>query len=149
MSMLIEFVTNPLFLAPAAAWFLSQVVKLLLLLITHGDLKAFFSGGMPSSHTATVTGLATATALFYGTGGFEFPMTLFFAMVVIVDAMNVRWQAGLHSRMLNRYAQEHPEDPCSHELTPFSENLGHTVPEVIVGLIIGIAAGILVFLILH
>lgn len=40
------------------------------------------SGGMPSSHSATVTALAVAIGLQEGTGGSEFSVALILAFVV-------------------------------------------------------------------
>ena len=49
---------------------------------------------MPSSHSATVTGLVVSTAIVEGLGGFPFVMALFFAIIVIYDAAGVRMETG-------------------------------------------------------
>nr|DAD43785.1 TPA_asm: hypothetical protein HUJ06_002015 [Nelumbo nucifera] len=52
------------------------------------------SGGMPSSHSATVTALAMAIALQDGTGGSAFAIAVVLASVVMYDATGVRLHAG-------------------------------------------------------
>ena len=60
------------------------------------------SGGMPSSHSSTVCSLATAAALRYGVGSFEFSISFILAMVVMYDAIGVRQETGKQARVLNR-----------------------------------------------
>ncbi|MGI6107929.1 MAG: divergent PAP2 family protein [Lachnospiraceae bacterium] len=150
LSFLKDFLTNPLFLSAAAGWLLSQGSKIIYRSVkNHGiSMKIVTSsGGMPSSHTATVSGLLFATLFRCGAAGFEFPMALFFAIVVIYDALNVRYQASLHGRALN-YLSEHElkDDSWFREQKKYDEHLGHTLPEVIVGFFIGLAAAILIHL---
>ncbi|KAI5406275.1 hypothetical protein KIW84_052859 [Lathyrus oleraceus] len=52
------------------------------------------SGGMPSSHSATVTALATAVGFREGFGGPLFATALVLAIIVMYDATGVRLQAG-------------------------------------------------------
>ncbi|GFY97556.1 acid phosphatase/vanadium-dependent haloperoxidase-related protein [Actinidia rufa] len=52
------------------------------------------SGGMPSSHSATVTALAVAIGLQDGTGGTAFAIAVALACVVMYDASGVRLHAG-------------------------------------------------------
>ena len=58
-------------------------------------------GGMPSGHSATVSSLATAAALVYGLGSFEFAMAFIFAIVVCKDAMGVRLETGRQAVIIN------------------------------------------------
>lgn len=65
----------------------------------------------------------------YGPWSDMFLICLVFSIIIIYDAMNVRYQAGLHAKALN-------------ELTPddgkeFNETLWHTPLEALVGGIIG------------
>jgi acid phosphatase family membrane protein YuiD len=62
----------------------------------------FSSGGMPSSHSATVGALCTSSAIAYGFGSFEFAVSAVIAMVVITDAMGVRWETGEQSKVINK-----------------------------------------------
>ena len=56
---------------------------------------------MPSSHSATVCALATATGIRYGGGSFEFALAAVFAIVVMYDAMGVRQETGKQGKVLN------------------------------------------------
>ncbi|XWS69198.1 hypothetical protein CRYUN_Cryun04dG0159000 [Craigia yunnanensis] len=59
------------------------------------DMKQFVgSGGMPSSHSATVAALATAIGFQEGFGGALFATALILACIVMYDATGVRLQAG-------------------------------------------------------
>ena len=111
MSYVTDFLTNPIFLAPALSWVAAQLVKLIIQLVKRAPLNRLLTGGgMPSSHTATVFGLLIETAICYGTGGFEFPMALFFAIMIIYDALNVRYVTGEQSKVINKVVSEHASD---------------------------------------
>ena len=89
---LIDLFTSPIFLSTVLSWAMAQLVKYLLLRKKSSDMTAMLQGGgMPSSHTATVTGLAVSTMIVCGTGGFEFTMALFFQIIVIFDAPRKAW----------------------------------------------------------
>lgn len=152
MEMLIDLITNPIFDAPACAWLLSQVVKIVYTCARDRvvDLEHLTaSGGMPSSHTATVTGLLVSTLLRCGTGGFEFPMALFFSIIVIYDALGVRYETGEQGKVLNHLIPRLAEkDGFFAGYRRFKEKVGHTLPEVLVGAVIGITSGILCSLLL-
>jgi len=91
------------------------------------------SGGMPSSHTASVSSLSTALALQEGMHSTIFQTCLIFAFVVIYDAVGVRRAAGKQAEILNEVVQDtHPFE------IKLKEELGHTPKEVIVGAILGI-----------
>lgn len=103
------------------------------------------SGGMPSAHSATVTGLAVSTLIVYGTGSFEFVIALFFAIIVIYDAQGVRYTTGQQSRVLNRMRRRDQKDgktPVQEQ--DLEEHMGHTLPELIAGILVGIAAACIV-----
>ena len=89
----------------------------------------FGSGGMPSAHSTFVIALATAMGLKYGAWSDEFMICLVFSIIIIYDAMNVRYQAGLHAKVLNRLT---PDDGQT-----LNESMGHTPFEALIGGIIG------------
>ena len=148
-----DLLSNPLFLSAAGGWLISQGSKVLYQSVKQHGLSPktiFTSGGMPSSHTATVTGLLFGTLFHYGAGGFEFPMALFFAFVVIYDALNVRYQVTEHGKALNWLAgHECRDDSWFQNHKKFDEHLGHTFPEVAVGMAVGFGAAVLVRLFLR
>lgn len=107
-----------------------------------GD-RLFETGGMPSSHSAAVTALATSIGLRHGLDSASFAVSVIFGAIVIYDATGVRQAAGMHAHMLNDLARE-----LQHILTEgfqprtLQTLLGHTVPQVIVGVILGLAIGL-------
>lgn len=108
------------------------------------DLKQLVgSGGMPSSHSATVTGLAMAIGFQEGFGGSHFAIALILACVVMYDATGVRLHAGRQAEVLNQIVYELPAEHPLAESRPLRELLGHTPPQVVAGGFLGIVtAGI-------
>ncbi|XP_052205349.1 uncharacterized protein LOC127810119 isoform X2 [Diospyros lotus] len=103
------------------------------------DLKRLVgSGGMPSSHSATVTALAAAVGLQDGFGGSMFAIALILACVVMYDAFSVRLQAGRQAEVLNQIVYQLPDEHPLAESRPLRELLGHTPPQVIAGGLLGL-----------
>ena len=107
MEYVMGLVTNKVLLSAVAAWFVAQGSKIILDVMkgTFTFKRLSGGGGMPSAHSATVVGLTTATAIVYGTGGFEFPMALFFAIIVMYDAVGVRLETGREAKALGCAAE--------------------------------------------
>ncbi len=81
---------------------------------------------MPSAHSTFVIALATSIGMKYGPWSDEFLMCLVFSIIIIYDAMNVRYQAGLHAKVLN-------EINTNDSNAPLNESIGHTPFEALVG----------------
>ncbi|XP_060215719.1 uncharacterized protein LOC132642653 [Lycium barbarum] len=114
----------------------------------HWDLKQLVgSGGMPSSHSSTVTALATAVGLQEGFGGSLFATALVLACVVMYDATGVRLQAGRHAEVLNQIVCELPAEHPLADSIPLRELLGHTPPQVVAGGFLGLVTATIVWLI--
>lgn len=97
-------------------------------------------GGMPSAHSAMVSGLATSVGLMEGFGSTIFVVTFAFAVVVMFDASTVRRATGLQARLLNQIVDEVFKNHhlSAHKLI---EILGHTRMEVLAGMLVGIVTG--------
>ncbi|XP_050381563.1 uncharacterized protein LOC126798598 [Argentina anserina] len=95
------------------------------------------SGGMPSSHSATVTALTVAVALDQGTGGAAFALALVLALVVMYDATGVRLHAGRQAELLNQIVCELPPEHPLSTVRPLRDSLGHTPVQVVAGAILG------------
>lgn len=93
---------------------------------------------MPSSHSATVTALATAVGFHEGFGGPLFATALVMAIIVMYDATGVRLQAGRQAEVLNQIVIELPAEHPLADSRPLRELLGHTPPQVIAGSLLGI-----------
>ncbi|KAF3337943.1 Divergent PAP2 family [Carex littledalei] len=112
------------------------------------DARQFIaSGGMPSSHSATVTALAVGVGIVEGFGSSTFATALILASIVMYDAFGIRLHAGKQAAVLNLIVLELPEEHPLSESKPLRELLGHTVPQVIAGGLLGIVTAVCVCLI--
>ncbi|GJY26211.1 acid phosphatase/vanadium-dependent haloperoxidase protein-related protein [Tanacetum coccineum] len=82
------------------------------------------SGGMPPSHSATVTALAVAVGLHDGLGGFTFAVALILACIGMYDVTGVRLHAGRQAEVLNQIVFELPAQHSLAESRPLRELLG-------------------------
>lgn len=98
------------------------------------------TGGMPSSHAASVAALTTTVGLTEGPLSSLFGVTLFFSLIVMYDAAGLRRAAGQQARLLNRIVAAQG-DKSQNERKLF-ELLGHTPFEVLVGALLGIGAAL-------
>ncbi|EMS45766.1 hypothetical protein TRIUR3_17926 [Triticum urartu] len=97
------------------------------------------SGGMPSSHSATVTALAVAVGLQEGLSSSRLATAAIFASVVMYDAFGVRLHAGRQAEVLNQIVYELPSEHPLAETRPLRELIGHTPPQVFAGAVLGFA----------
>ncbi|MBN1311995.1 MAG: divergent PAP2 family protein [Anaerolineae bacterium] len=95
------------------------------------------TGGMPSSHSALVTALATGLGLEFGFDSPFFAMAIMLTMIVTYDAQGVRKQAGEHGRAINQIIAELLSGQEIGE-KEFQEVLGHSRMEVAAGVLFGI-----------
>uniref|UniRef100_A0A0A0LT60 Acid phosphatase/vanadium-dependent haloperoxidase-related protein n=1 Tax=Cucumis sativus TaxID=3659 RepID=A0A0A0LT60_CUCSA len=102
------------------------------------------SGGMPSSHSATVSALAVAIAFQEGSGGPAFAIALVFACVVMYDATGVRLHAGRQAELLNQIVCEFPPEHPLSSIRPLRDSLGHTPLQVIAGAVLGCVVAFLI-----
>ena len=99
-----EMLGNQILVSAVVGWTTAQVLKTLIDFALNKNFNAerlVGSGGMPSSHSATVCGLTTAAALEYGAGSFEFAISFVLSMVVMYDAIGVRRETGKQAKLLN------------------------------------------------
>ena len=105
MEFLTDFITNKFIYVPLLTWFSIQLFKVIWDLVTTKKFnfkRILGAGGMPSSHSAVVTSLATLIGKNIGVGTPMFAMALIFAFVVMYDAAGVRRAAGKQAKLLNR-----------------------------------------------
>lgn len=96
------------------------------------------SGGMPSSHSSTVTALVIAVGCQEGFDGSVFAVATILACVVMYDAVGVRLHAGKQAELLNQIVYELPAEHPLAETRPLRELLGHTPFQVLAGSFLGI-----------
>jgi len=143
-----EMFQNKVLLSAVIGWTVAQVLKTLIHMWFTKQFVAerlVGSGGMPSSHSATVCALATASGMFYGGRSFEFAMALIFAIVVMYDAMGVRRETGIQAKVINEMMEVFQN--MYSDMTPrdkLKEFVGHTPLQVLMGAILGIIIAIMV-----
>jgi acid phosphatase family membrane protein YuiD len=137
-------IENPLFLAPLSSLVIAQLLKtvIFLLKVRRGsgreiiETVAWRTGGMPSSHAALVTSLSVSAVYRAGFNSDLFIVTLFFALIIMRDAMGVRRSSGLQARALNSLGRQLAEK-AGVEYRAVKEVHGHTPMEVVVGALLG------------
>jgi uncharacterized protein len=99
------------------------------------------TGGMPSSHSASVAALTTAVGLEEGPLSTLFGVTFFFSLIVMYDAAGLRRAAGHQARLLNKIVVTHEDVELRKQ--QLLESLGHTPLEVLVGATLGFVAAMI------
>ena len=152
MDFLLQIITNKILIVGIVSWFLAQVFKCIsnLILTKKFSIERLFGdGGMPSGHSATVVSVAVATGLYEGFDSAIFAIAMILAIVVMHDAMNVRYQAGKQAELLNAMADMFEKitgaDLPNEE--KLKELLGHTPLQVAAGFVLGVATAIIMYLV--
>lgn len=128
------------------AWFIAQSLKVIFVCIKHNkiDFRRFIgSGGMPSSHSSTVTALCLAVGLTEGFGSAVFAVSFILALVVMYDAAGVRRAAGQQAKILNKIVEDWGKTNYRETEKKLKELLGHTPVEVFAGALLGIAIALI------
>jgi uncharacterized protein len=136
---------NRILWAAFIAWAVAQISKTIYELIRQRKLvvsRLVSSGGMPSSHSALVTGLATATGRVSGLNSAAFAITVVLASIVMYDAAGVRRAVSIQARIINQMIDEAFQGHPMAEKR-LRELIGHTPIQVIAGGLLGIGIGLL------
>lgn len=129
---------------------LAQLIKVLLnLFIFHRFIaeRMWGAGGMPSSHSATVCAMVVATGRYCGVNSPIFAIAAVLSIIVMYDAMGVRYETGEQAKVLNKMLEQWIE--VTEKNNPFLQNMhlkemvGHTPLQVMAGFALGILVGFL------
>ncbi|MDR2110848.1 MAG: divergent PAP2 family protein [Spirochaetaceae bacterium] len=139
------FFENTVFLSSVSSWFFAQLVKAVMVLLrAHKksgreilETIAWRTGGMPSSHAALVSAMAASVGIKEGIASNLFVVSLFFALIVMRDAMGVRRSSGLQARNLNILGRT-MADHLKIDYHSVKEVHGHAPLEVVIGALLGI-----------
>ncbi|SDH69486.1 hypothetical protein SAMN05421493_10369 [Pseudobutyrivibrio sp. 49] len=148
MYILTDLFLNKIFIAPAAAWLIAQALKIIIdcYICGFNRERLVESGGMPSSHAATVVALVGITGACIGTGSFEFALAFFFGFITLYDARGVRFETQRQGKALNNLNDEREEEGKQPlDIKRFKEKMGHTMPELLAGGVIGIICAVIVY----
>ncbi|MDP4133266.1 MAG: divergent PAP2 family protein [Bacillota bacterium] len=140
-----QILQNEVLLCAIIGWLVAQVLKVVVILLKEKrfDLGRFIgSGGMPSSHSAFVSSMATAAAIHEGLDSTAFAISFVLAFVVMYDAAGVRKAAGEQAKVINLIQKSINETTAIY----LKELLGHTFSEVLAGCALGIVISLFMLL---
>ena len=136
--------TIRIFYSTTLAWVIAQGLKVLIYWIRNHKInfRLFVgTGGMPSSHSAFVSCLATTIGLESGWDSPAFFLAVGMATIIMTDAAGVRRAAGQQAKILNEIMDDfYSSKPFAQQR--LRELLGHTPVQVLVGALLGVLIGL-------
>lgn len=140
--------SNEILISALIGWTVAQALKTLIdcaLNKSFSPERLVGSGGMPSSHSATVCGLTTSAGMCYGVDSFEFAICFVLASVVMYDAIGVRQETGKQARLLNMIMEQDLFKMNNEQIQKrLKEFVGHTPLQVFAGAVLGILLALMV-----
>lgn len=139
-----DAITSPYLIAIALGWVVAQGLKYVFAVVRTGNVgnfrQLYLSGNMPSAHSATVVALATLVGLRDGLDSALFGLAALLAAIVMYDAVMVRRSAGEQGVAIQQLIK------TTHSKIDLPRAAkGHTPVEVVVGMLLGIVIGLVVF----
>ena len=138
--------TNPVIDCALLAWFLAQLIKVILDAVLLRKLvmgRFVSSGGMPSSHSALAVAATTAIGKLYGIQSPDFALAVIVSAVVMYDACNVRRSAGDTARLVNQILAHVEKLTAEDFADDLREVMGHTPLQVLMGALLGLGVGLM------
>ena len=114
----------------------AQFFKIIFNFFSTGEFRfgiMFETGGMPSSHSALITGAASGLGIEMGFDNPIFALAVAISLIVMYDASGVRKSAGIQAAEINKISNI---IDLKSEIN-LKENLGHTKSEVVIGSLLG------------
>ena len=136
MSKFIVLLDNSVLFWSLLSCLLAQFFKIVFNFFSTGELRfgiIFETGGMPSSHSALISGAASGIGIEIGFDNPIFALAVAISLIVMYDASGVRKSVGVQASEINKISKK--IDPKSE--IKLKETLGHTKFEVIVGSLLG------------
>lgn len=146
--------SNKVLFSALFSWFLAQFVKIVIEIFRKNKLNAkdfifralFGTGGMPSSHSASITSVAISIGISEGFNSSIFALSAVLLFIVIRDATGVRLSSGRQATAINQIMEEmYTRYNISYKKV--KEVRGHTALECFVGIIIGLLVSLGIYLI--
>ncbi len=133
-------------LSAAFAFVLAQFLKPMISLVLGNGWKWRYlttTGGMPSSHSAATAALTVSVGMTKGLASTEFAICVFLSLVIMNDAMNVRYETGKQAEVLNKWSAILSSLHANSQISPtsFKTMIGHSAIQVIAGAILGLTVG--------
>ena len=130
------FLDNSVLFWSLLSCLLAQLLKIIFNFFSTGNIRfgiIFETGGMPSSHSALITGATSGIGFKLGFDNPIFALAIAVSLIVMYDASGVRKSAGIQAAEINKISKK--LDLQSGLL--LKETLGHTKIEVMVGSFLG------------
>lgn len=139
--------TNYCLMSAVLGWLIAQILKVFtgVFRVREFSFRAmmFGTGGMPSSHSASVTALCTSVAIKQGFASPLFAVSALLCIIVMNDATGVRRETGRQSKALNLILKDMFTDSPEKLDENFRELIGHTPLQVVCGAITGFAVAMI------
>lgn len=138
-----ELIANRILITGIAGWAVAQVLKTIIHALINKKLdlsRLTGDGGMPSSHSATVTSVAVMTGLTTGFDSVYFAIAAILSIIVMHDATGVRLETGKQAQVINEMFElldRLSEESLSMDVK-LKEFVGHTPMQVLAGSVLGI-----------
>ena len=137
-------------IVPLIAVAICQTLKFLVELFTNHKVSLVRlldgAGGIPSSHSTVTSCLANLIGIDYGFDSPIFAVALFLCLVVMYDAMGIRYETEKQAKVINKITEKIKLKNLTGELQDLKEEVGHKPIEVLCGFILGTLIGILYYL---
>lgn len=149
MTLIIALFSNIPLVTGGLAFLLSQVIKVIIYYFKEKEFNIthfFEAAGMPSTHSAMSSSMTLMIGLMEGFHSTFFAIALVFTIIVMYDAMGVRFAAGQQAVVLNKIIEDIYSEKVS-EKEKMKELIGHTPSEVFVGGLIGVVVAIVIYFI--
>jgi acid phosphatase family membrane protein YuiD len=134
---------SPYILAIVVGWTVSQLIKTIIAAVRRRTLSIrgilFVSGGMPSSHSATIMAVWTVILVNEGWTSGLFGLASAVALIFLYDAVKVRRSSGEQGVALSALIEEQKSEVPLPRVA-----MGHTPLEVVVGSILGVLVGLVI-----
>lgn len=143
-----KILENEMLVSAVIGWTVAQILKTIIDFGLNRNLsleRLVGSGGMPSSHSATVSALTFAAALIRGIESTEFAVCFVLSSVVMYDAIGVRQETGKQSKLLNLIMEQDLFHLSNEQFQQkLKEFVGHTPLQVLAGAVLGIFIAIFI-----
>ena len=144
-----DLLSNFCLISIACAWIFAQVIKIFTGVFQEEKFSMLKficgTGGMPSSHSATVSALVVSSAWQFGLASFELAVSVLLAILVMRDATGVRLETGKQAKIINQIVPELKGDFQSN----LKELIGHTPLQVFVGALLGVVVAVVLKLVAY
>lgn len=135
-----EFIIIPIACAGLAQFVFKPMVSVLRNDFSWTSMLRY--GGMPSAHSSLVSSLSTLMYLHFGANSAEFAISLFFAILVMIDAIGLRSYITTQGKTINQIIKDLP-DELEYKYNVMNEKVAHTIPQVLLGIMLSILMTIL------